>query len=119
MESLTFARLSRINRRRSEVWMNGRTWSLGEWMNALVGEVGEAANYIKKISRIDLGLVGNRKVEDLDRDFLIRELKRELADIQLYLDLLAEQVAPDTPFEDIVKDKFNEMSEKLGFEERL
>lgn len=117
--NLTFAKLSRINRARSRQWMRGKTWSLGEWMNALVGEVGECANYIKKISRIDLGLTGNTKVEDVDRERLVAEARKELADIQLYLDLLAEQLAPDIPFESIIKDKFNEASKKLGFEERL
>src|SRR5690349_2856662 len=57
---------------------DGSDWSLGEWCNALTGEVGEAANIIKKIHRGDVTLDDARQ-----------QLADELADIQTYLDLLA------------------------------
>lgn len=55
---------------------DGSDWSLGEWMNAILGELGEAANIIKKVKRGDLSLF-EAKVE----------LGREFADIVIYADL--------------------------------
>lgn len=57
---------------------DGSDWSLGEWMCALTGEVGEAANIIKKIRRGDYSLFNIKP-----------QLADEFADIVIYLDLLA------------------------------
>src|SRR3954466_9375174 len=57
---------------------DGSDWSLSAWSNAVLGELGEAANLIKKIERGDFTLEEKRE-----------ELGRELADVQTYLDILA------------------------------
>lgn len=75
----------------------GSDWSLGEWMCALTGEVGEAANVIKKIRRGDVTL-----------DEVREDLASELADIQIYLDLLAFQCDIDLGAATITK--FNQVS---------
>src|SRR5687768_11283498 len=63
---------------------DGSDWSLSDWMTAVTGEVGEAANLIKKIRR-----------EDYKLEELRPELARELADIVTYLDILAYQCGID------------------------
>jgi NTP pyrophosphatase (non-canonical NTP hydrolase) len=76
---------------------------------ALAGELGEALNIVKKLEREALGLPGSRgNVEDL---------ALELADVIIYLDLLAARYGIDLG--PAVIAKFNATSEKLGFPERL
>lgn len=75
----------------------GSDWSFGEWMCALAGEVGEAANIIKKIKRGDVTLAE-----------VAQDLAGELADIQIYLDLLALQAGVDLG--DATITKFNQVS---------
>ena len=76
---------------------SGSDWSLGEWICALAGEVGEAANIIKKIRRGDVTI-----------DEVREELAAELADIQIYLDILAYQCDIDLGAATITK--FNQVS---------
>lgn len=63
---------------------DGSDWSLGDWINATLGEMGEAANLLKKIRR-----------GDYDLDFIRVELAKELADVMCYLDILAMQLDID------------------------
>lgn len=76
-------------------------WSLTDWCTAITGELGEAANIIKKIRRGDFTL------EEM-RD----ELAKELADVQTYLDLLAMSAGVDLG--QATMDKFNEVSKRVG-----
>jgi NTP pyrophosphatase (non-canonical NTP hydrolase) len=85
---------------------DGSDWSLGEWMCALAGEVGEAANIIKKIQRGDLEGDEGREL-----------LAKELADIQTYLSILAFRANINLAKATI--DKFNEVSERVGSGVRL
>lgn len=57
---------------------DGSDWSLNDWMTAILGELGEAANLVKKIRRGDMALTAARD-----------ELGREFADVVIYTDLLA------------------------------
>ena len=54
---------SERNRKRSEspTGFNHKldSWSLSDWVTALTGEVGEAANVIKKLNRVRDGIRGN------------------------------------------------------------
>lgn len=81
-------------------------WALSEWANAVTGELGEAANIIKKITRGDLTL-----------DEARTDLAKELADVQTYLDLLALRAGIDLGKATI--DKFNEVSERVSSSVRL
>lgn len=85
---------------------DGSDWSLSAWSNAVAGEVGEAANLIKKIERGDMTLDQARP-----------KLARELADVLCYLDLLAMRAGVDLGAATIVK--FNEVSVRTGSSVRL
>lgn len=115
MNELTFERLQRVNWARAEAWHNGVEWSLSDWMTALTGEIGEAANVIKKLNRIRDDMPGNKPGET--EVSLKNSLAKELADCQMYLVLLAAAANIDLGVATVKK--FNETSERLGWKERL
>lgn len=59
-------------------------WSASDWMTAVMGELGEAANIVKKLNRVRDGIRGNQETEAE----LLAKLGNELADTVVYLDLL-------------------------------
>lgn len=79
----------------------GGDWSVSDWVEAVVGELGEFANLHKKVRRGDLTL------EDAKL-----ELGRELADIVIYLDILALQL--DIDLDAAVVEKFNAVSRRVS-----
>lgn len=85
---------------------DGSDWKLSAWSNAVLGELGEAANVIKKIERGDFSLEDARE-----------ELAKEFADVLIYLDLLAFRAGIDLGQATIKK--FNETSVKVGSTIRL
>jgi NTP pyrophosphatase (non-canonical NTP hydrolase) len=96
---LTFGRLRDFNVRRCEsAFPMCKDWTAADWMTALVGEVGELANLLKKIKRGD-------EVDPL-------EVGKEIADVQTYLDLLAAHLGVDLGEATI--QKFNEVSDRRG-----
>jgi NTP pyrophosphatase (non-canonical NTP hydrolase) len=103
---------SEVNRERCEAphGFNHKLedWSVSDWFTALVGEVGEAANVAKKLNRVRDGIRGNSESED----DLRAKLALELADVAVYLDLLAQRIGVD--LDGAVVDAFNAKSEKLG-----
>lgn len=115
-EPLTFDELIVRSRTRRDRWHGPDTvpWTGADWSNALAGEVGEAANVVKKLRRHDTGTAGAR---DGSRDELVHALALELADVAAYLVLVADHYAIDLP--DAVAEKFNLVSEREGFPERL
>lgn len=111
MSQLTFDNLRKANLARlpqfrdahgniAHSMVDGSDWSLSDWSNAVLGELGEAANIIKKIRR------GDFELEDVK--FVLAE---ELADVQIYLDLLAYQVGVDLGSVTITK--FNKVSYRV------
>lgn len=84
-------------------------WSYNDWMVALTGEVGELANLLKKRRR---GWVGQGQP-----DWHPDEAAKELADIQIYLDLLAACLG--VSLGEVTRIKFNEVSERAGLPDRL
>ena len=117
-KALTFARVAEVNRKRCEA-MDGfkhkiEDWSLGDWMTALTGEVGEAANIIKKMNRYRDGVTN---VGDPSMPELRAMLEEELADIDLYLDLMYQRADIDRA--SAVRAKFNRTSAKIGSPARL
>ena len=110
---MTFHELSYVNRVRCEA-SNGfghalDSWSLSDWMVATLGELGEAANVVKKLNRVRDGIPGNDKSEAELREML----RDEIADTLIYLDLLAQAAGFD--LQSAVVDKFNRTSLKVGF----
>lgn len=81
-------------------------WSASEWMTACIGELGEAANVLKKLNRARDGIEGNTEsVEELNQ-----QLADEIADTFIYLDLLAQKCGID--LSEAVASKFNRTSQK-------
>lgn len=121
MDQLRFSELREANVRRLPTFRDGRgriyhlpvpgqpvgfDWLLSQWSNALAGEVGEAANLIKKIER-----------GDLDLDEAREALADELCDIVTYLDLLAHRAGIDLAA--ATRSKWNRVSERVGSPIRL
>lgn len=87
------------------------SWSLSDWLTATVGELGEAANIIKKLNRARDGIPGNSDTQEKLREMLADEL----ADTYIYLDLLIQ--AAGFNVEAIVESKFQKTSAKIGFQD--
>jgi NTP pyrophosphatase (non-canonical NTP hydrolase) len=86
------------------------SWSLSDWMTATTGELGEAANLVKKLNRVRDGIPGNAESPEQLRS----QLADELADVAIYLDLLAQAAGFD--LETIREAKFARTSRKIGYE---
>lgn len=93
--SLTFQQLREANLKRLPVFKNskgepahskpdGSDWTTAQWLQAVIGEIGEYANIRKKFERGD---IGQWAFDD--------EAGKELADIQIYLDILSYQCGID------------------------
>lgn len=104
---------SERNRRRCEAKNGFRhtlgSWTLSDWMTATMGELGEAANVIKKLNRVRDSIPGNTATPEQLRS----QLAEELADVAIYLDLLAQAAGFD--LEEIREAKFNKTSRKIGY----
>jgi NTP pyrophosphatase (non-canonical NTP hydrolase) len=114
---MTFEQFSEANRARCESPqgfshpLSG--WSTSDWMTALVGEVGEAANVVKKLNRVRDGVPGNKLTPDELRD----QLRRELGDVFVYLDLMAQSLG--FSIADAAAEVFNAKSIDIGYPARL
>jgi NTP pyrophosphatase (non-canonical NTP hydrolase) len=84
-------------------------WSLSDWITAVTGEIGEAANVVKKLNRVRDGIRGNTHTEEELR----QKLATEIADVYIYLDLLA--AAAGFRLSEIVATAFDEKSEAIGY----
>lgn len=80
---------------------DGSDWTPAQWLQAVVGELGEYANVRKKFERGDLTAA---EFTELAAD--------ELADVQTYLDILAAQLGIDLGA--ATADKFNRVSRRVG-----
>lgn len=86
---------------------DGSDWSPSDWMLAVVGELGEAANIMKKIRCGDIG-----PVDSTEYRAAIVKLAKEFADVITYLDIAAYQYRLDLGA--CVEIKFNEVSRRVG-----
>lgn len=108
MSKITFDDLRRANLERVTHFGHGSLeegWNPAEWGCALAGEVGELCNILKKIIR--------RAPHDRPVEELLVEAEKELADIQIYLDLTAAKLGVDLA--KATQAKFNEVSDRLGY----
>jgi len=112
MIELTFKRLLEVELQRLPEFKNrkgelahskpdGSDWSPSQWLQAVVGELGEYANLRKKYER-----------GDIDANEFHREAAKELADVQCYLSLLAYHI--DIDLGEATIQKFNEISDRIG-----
>lgn len=109
---ITFHELRDANVSRVESFGHGGIqdgWNEAEWGCAIAGEVGELCNILKKYIR------------QIPSDPSLAELRekatKELADVVIYADLIAARLGVDLGT--AVRDKFNEVSEKHGFKQRI
>jgi NTP pyrophosphatase (non-canonical NTP hydrolase) len=80
---------------------DGSDWSPAQWLQAVVGELGEYANLRKKFER-----------GDIDGAQFLVEAADELADVMIYLDILAFRLG--VRLDVAVRDKFNRVSDRVG-----
>jgi len=80
---------------------DGSDWSLNDWYTAVMGEAGELGNDLKKVRRGDYTLDEKRA-----------KIGKEIADVIIYIDILALQVGLD--LDAIICSKFNEVSRRVG-----
>jgi NTP pyrophosphatase (non-canonical NTP hydrolase) len=88
-DGLTFNTLREANERRNGTctkFAKCAQWTEADWFMALVGEVGELGNILKKIKRGD-DFASPQAVRDAIAD--------EIADVQVYLDHLAANLGVD------------------------
>ena len=120
-EPLTFGHLAIQNKERAERWHGGpftqdsldqddllevrMHWTGADWSNAMVGEAGEAANVVKKMRRIETGIVAEGEQSKHQYEDLRNQLGWELADTVAYADLLAQYYGIDLGR--AVREKFN------------
>jgi len=114
---MDFKDFSVFNRRRCEAKGGFNhalsSWSLSDWITATCGELGEAANIAKKLNRVRDGIPGNSETAGE----LKGALAEEIADVFIYLDLMAQSQGFN--LEDIVVLKFQKTSEKIGYDDKL
>lgn len=97
--------LRKANRMRCPEFGHGEIedWSLEKWGIAIGGEVGELLNILKKIVRGD----------EID----VKDAGKELADVIIYADMIAQRLGLDLRSEILAK--FNEVSDRIGSVVRL
>lgn len=110
----SLARLRAANLVRLPKFGHGNIHSLGawgpmQWGCAVAGEVGELCNVLKKYER--------QMPTDPDRDTLTADIGEEIADVVIYLDLLAAYFAMD--MRRLIESKFNKTSKKHHLPDRL
>lgn len=114
LRKANIARIPTFKNRKGELahsQPDGSDWSPSQWVQALIGEVGEYANIRKKFERGDITL----------EEFQV-EAAKELADVQIYLDILAmrcldtNKIAHPTGVDlgQATEDKFNEVTRRVG-----
>ncbi len=111
-DALRAANLARMPHFRNALGLPGHTKLDGtdvmpaQWLQALIGEIGEYANLRKKFERGDMPEAVFRAAA-----------AKELADVMDYLDILAAQLGIDLG--QATMDKFNEVSLRVGSTVRL
>ncbi len=115
LSRLSFRTLRAANMDRCQRWHPGglSDWSLSDWGVATAGELGEALNVVKKLNRERDGITGNTASGDELRE----QLADELADVAIYLDIMA--ASEEIDLGAAIARKFNQTSVKVGFPERL
>lgn len=111
--ALTFDAFRKANAERCVKWHPAgiQSWSPSDWLTAVTGELGELASLLKMRNRERDGLPGNKFSPTQ------KQIADELADVLTYLDLLAEALGVNLGR--AAAEKFNEISERVGFPDRI
>ena len=113
---LSMQYFQKVNAERAAAWHEGgQDWSLADWGNAMAGECGEACNVIKKMRRIETGVLGN--INEGGWQELRSQLGLELADTVTYAFLTATHL--DIDLGAYVGLKFNKVSSKQGLPHKI
>jgi len=114
---MDFKIVSKVNHDRALVWHPGglNHWSISDWAVAFAGEAGEVCDAIKKLNRLRDGIQQANSHGDLTQHY--EAIANEIGDAYLYLDLLAQALGMD--IEECIKQTFNRVSVREGFEHRL
>ena len=116
MSALTFDWLRIKNVQRCEdVFHPLNDWSASDWACAMAGECGEACNAVKKLKRCETKT--NTVKDPQTPEECVKAIGKELADIVIYTDLLAAHLGIDLG--QVVIEKFNEVSDRMGSYQRL
>jgi len=112
MKLLTFAELRAQNTSRAiETFGHNHLlndWSPTDWGCALAGEVGELCNLLKKWRRKDFVTASESE---------LAAIGDEIADVQIYLDLLASSLKMH--LDEVLVRKFNIVSERMNSVRKL
>lgn len=100
LRAANLARCPLFKNAKGELQHSGRDWSPNDWMVAVTGELGEAANVMKKVRRGDMAIAEARD-----------KLAQELSDVVIYLDMLA--ASCDVNLGKAVMETFNAKSDQL------
>lgn len=119
---LTFEQFAEINLQRAKRWHDGdiAMWSVSDWLMAMAGEAGEACNAGKKLRRIEeqiANLSAEPERQLSDKDTALDKIAEELADTVIYCDLVAARISRSLVA--AIQEKFNAVSKRYGFPERL
>lgn len=102
--SLNFSQLRNANELRTKSSKYApceKDWTIGDWMMALTGEVGELSNFLKKWRRGDCSFEEIRE-----------KVEKEFGDVQTYLDIVAMKLGIDLGQATV--NKFNEVSRRIN-----
>jgi len=114
---MTFGQFSEANRARCESPQGFNhqlgSWSTSDWITAITGELGEAANVVKKLNRYRDGVPGNKLSADELRD----QLRKEMGDVFVYLDLTCQSLG--FSIADAAAEVFNSKSAEIGYPVKL
>lgn len=110
LEELREANLNRQNE-----WPGYDPEKIGSLFRAaeLAGEAGELVNAVKKLYRHENGIAGNK----VSKDDLMVNLREEIGDVLISLDLLAIEYEIDLA--ECTIDKFNKTSNEVGLDTTL
>jgi NTP pyrophosphatase (non-canonical NTP hydrolase) len=90
-----------------------KSWDASDWCTATLGELGEAANIVKKLNRARDGVPGNKNTPKELKEMLASEI----ADTFIYLDLFAQYLHLDLG--EIVQKTFDKKSKEIGYTELI
>lgn len=94
-------RLEEASKNKNHKFYKSTKWTESQWLKAVLGELGEYANLSKKYDRGDFS----------EKEFKV-EAAKELADVLIYLDILADKIGVNLG--QASKDKFNEVSYRVN-----
>lgn len=114
MRGMTFESLRESNVKRCEGAFHPiMDWTPTDWACAMAGEAGETCNMVKKLRRLDNpASIFKQTQNNTDAEHIKEQIGKEVADTVIYCDLL--MARPGLSLSDAVRNKFNEVSMRVG-----